>query len=82
MYLLRRATLWASKFRGGDLVSIADQFGMQLYGELDYIREADNGERFRYLYGDWDNVFVPESCLPLSRKKVLVQEWADGVKGQ
>ncbi len=72
MYLLRRTSTWLSKFRGGDLQGIADAFGEQLFGELDYMREADNCERFRELYGDWDNVSVPEACLPLTRKKVLV----------
>jgi len=81
MYLIRRAAMWLSMFRGGDLPAIADQFGMQLFGELDYVREADNCERFRELYGGWENVAVPQSCCALTRKKVLVQEWIDGGKG-
>lgn len=81
MYLLRQTAMWLSKFRGGDLPSIADQFGMQLFGELDYVREADNCERFRELYGYWDKVEVPSSCEALTRKRVLVQEWVEGVKG-
>jgi len=81
MYLLRRSALWLSKFRGGDLVGIADTFGQQLFGELDYYREANNCERFRELYGDWDLIKVPKACIPLTRKKILVQEWIDGEKG-
>jgi predicted unusual protein kinase regulating ubiquinone biosynthesis (AarF/ABC1/UbiB family) len=81
MYLLRRTATWLSRFRAGDVVGIADQFGMQLFGELDYVREANNCERFRELYGDWDSVMVPDVCTPLTRKKVLVMEWVDGVKG-
>lgn len=81
MYLLRRTAMWFSKFRGGDLPAIADQFGMQLFGELDYIREANNCDRFRELYGHWDDVQVPPSCTALTRKKVLVMEWVDGIKG-
>ena len=42
MYLLRRTSTWLSKVRGGNLPKIADAFGMQLFGELDYIREANN----------------------------------------
>ena len=72
MYLLRRTATWLSKFRGGDLQGIADAFGEQLFGELDYVREANNCERFRELYGGWDRVSVPEACLPLTRKKILV----------
>jgi predicted unusual protein kinase regulating ubiquinone biosynthesis (AarF/ABC1/UbiB family) len=81
MYLLRRTATWASKMRGGGLPAIADQFGVQLFGELDYEREANNCERFRELYGDWQNVMVPDVCTVLARKKVLVMEWVDGEKG-
>ena len=81
MYLLRKAAMWLSKWRGGDLPSIADQFGVQLFGELDYVREANNGERFRALYGEWEDVKVPASCISLTRRRVLVQEWIDGEKG-
>lgn len=81
MYLLRRTATWLSKFRGGDLKGIADAFGNQLFGELDYLREANNCDRFRELYGDWDRVSVPEACLPLTRKKVIVMDWIDGETG-
>jgi len=84
MYLIRRTTMWLSKFRGGDVVAIADTFGQQLFGELDYTREAQNCERFRGLYGTgerWDDVDVPASCVELTRKRVLVQEWIEGEKG-
>jgi len=82
MYLLRRTATWLSKMRGGDILGIADQFGIQLFGELDYEREADNCLRFRDLYGnDWDNIMVPDVCTALTRKRVLVMEWVDGEKG-
>mmetsp|Transcript_24356 Transcript_24356/g.52519 ORF Transcript_24356/g.52519 Transcript_24356/m.52519 type:complete len:772 (+) Transcript_24356:242-2557(+) len=81
MYLIRRTTMWLSKFRGGDIVAIADTFGMQLFGELDYVREAKNCERFKDLYGRWDDVVVPSACTELTRKKVLVEEWVEGTKG-
>ena len=82
MYLIRRAAMWLSVFRGGDLPAIADQFGMQLFGELDYVCEANNCNRFRDLYGNWEDVRVPSACNALTRKKVLVMEWVDGVKGR
>jgi len=81
MYLLRRTAMWLSKVRAGDLVQIADAFGMQLFGELDYVREANNCDRFRHIYSDWTDVKVPEACTPLTRSKVLVMEWIDGEKG-
>ena len=81
MYLLRRTAMWLSKVRAGDLVQVADAFGMQLFGELDYVREANNCDRFRQLYSDWTDVKVPAACTPLTRRKVLVMEWVDGEKG-
>jgi len=81
MYLLRRTAMWLSKVRGGDLPQIADAFGMQLFGELDYVREANNCDRFGELYGDWSDVMVPRACNSLTRQKVLVMEWVDGEKG-
>ncbi len=69
MYLIRRTAMWLSKFRGGDIVAIADTFGMQLFGELDYNREARNCEDFRDLYGNWEDVVVPQALIPLTRKK-------------
>lgn len=81
MYLLRRTAMWLSKVRGGDLPKVADAFGMQLFGELDYVREANNCERFRELYGDWDDVEIPATCAALTRRRVLVMSWQEGEKG-
>jgi len=81
MYLIRRTAGWLSRMRGGDILGIADQFGIQLFGELDYEREANNCLRFRALYGHWENILVPDVCTPLTRKRVLVMEWVDGTKG-
>jgi aarF domain-containing kinase len=81
MYLLRRTAMWLSKVRGGNLPKVADAFGMQLFGELDYNREANNCERFRELYANWDDVEIPEACPVLTRRKVLVMSWQDGEKG-
>merc|ERR1719287_431443 len=81
MYLISRTAMWLSKFRGGDVIQLADTFGSQLFGELDYVREAENCERFRKLYGLWDDVVVPPACTGLTRKKVIVMEWVEGTKG-
>jgi predicted unusual protein kinase regulating ubiquinone biosynthesis (AarF/ABC1/UbiB family) len=70
--------LWLQGARG-DRKSRA--FGMQLFGELDYVREANNCERFRALYGDWNDIQVPAACPALTRRRVLVMEWVEGTKG-
>lgn len=81
MYLLRRTAMWLSKVRGGNLPKVADAFGVQLIGELDYVREANNGDRFRELYGDWDDIEIPAPCTALTRRRVLVMSWQEGDKG-
>jgi predicted unusual protein kinase regulating ubiquinone biosynthesis (AarF/ABC1/UbiB family) len=81
MYLLRRTAMWLSKIRGGDLPKVADAFGIQLFGELDYVREANNCDRFKDLYDGWGDVVIPAACNVLTRRRVLVMEWVDGVKG-
>jgi len=81
MYLLRRTAVWLSKWRGGDLPAVADQFGRQLFGELNYVREAENCRRFEGLYEGWDAIRVSSPCTPLTRKRVLVTEWVEGTKG-
>ena len=81
MYLLRRTAMWLSQIRGGNLPKVADAFGMQLFGELDYNREANNCDRFRELYTNWDDVEIPEACTSLTRRRVLVMSWQQGEKG-
>jgi predicted unusual protein kinase regulating ubiquinone biosynthesis (AarF/ABC1/UbiB family) len=72
------STVWGVP---GDLPQIADAFGMQLFGELDYVREANNCERFKALYRYWNDILVPSACTSLTRRRVLVMEWVDGEKG-
>ena len=83
MYLIRRASEWLNKFRGGNIPLLADELGKQLFGELNYNQEAESCELFGKLYRDFSGgrVVVPRACLPLTRKKVMVMEWVDGEKG-
>ncbi len=66
--------------RSLDLTSIIDDFGVLLYRELDYRAEAASAQRFAALYGAAPDVFVPKIYPGLSSSKVLVMEWADGVR--
>lgn len=43
--------------------------------EMDYIKEANNGLKFRQLYGGTPDVVVPKMYLEHSTRKVLVMEW-------
>lgn len=35
-----------------DLPALLDEWAASLFRELDYVREAENGVRFKQLYGD------------------------------
>lgn len=83
MYILRsaaRALRRRYKTRS-NLEAIADEFGSQIYGELNYEQEASNCLKFKGLYGHIPGIFVPGVDLNLTRKRVLTQEWVEGEKG-
>ncbi|GAB2290500.1 hypothetical protein Dimus_024777 [Dionaea muscipula] len=48
--------------------------------EMDYRKEAENGIRFRELYGGLPDVFVPRMYIDKSTNKVLLMEWVKGQK--
>eukprot|EP00186_Timspurckia_oligopyrenoides_P003664 CAMPEP_0182451634 /NCGR_PEP_ID=MMETSP1172-20130603/43824_1 /TAXON_ID=708627 /ORGANISM="Timspurckia oligopyrenoides, Strain CCMP3278" /LENGTH=595 /DNA_ID=CAMNT_0024649417 /DNA_START=319 /DNA_END=2107 /DNA_ORIENTATION=- len=63
-----------------DLVAIIDEFGMKLFDELNYVKEARNCARFKQLYGELDGVYVPDVYQNLTTKKILVMEFVNGTK--
>lgn len=48
--------------------------------EMDYEREADNGIKFRQLYGTIPDVAVPEMYLEQTTRKILTMQWLEGQK--
>ena len=40
-----------------DLPALLDEWATSLFRELDYVREANNGVRFKKLYGDLEVCF-------------------------
>lgn len=48
--------------------------------EMDYIKEANNGLKFRQLYGGLQDVLVPKMYVEHTTRKVLVMEWVEGQK--
>ncbi|CAM9686993.1 unnamed protein product [Chrysoparadoxa australica] len=83
MFILRRFAAWFKVWKklNTDMVGVCDEFGKQLFGELDYEQEARNCKRFGELYGGIPGIFVPDVDMNLTRRRVLVQEWVDGEKG-
>lgn len=48
--------------------------------ELDYKKEAKNGLKFRQLYGEIQDVLIPEMYVKQTTRKVLIMEWVEGQK--
>lgn len=65
---------------GLDLSKIVEEFQTQLLRELDYNFEAINAIKFRNMFKDSRDVYIPEICSEYTTKKVLVMEKIVGVK--
>lgn len=63
-----------------DLPALLDEWATSLFHELDYVREAQNGVRFKKLYGELEGVYVPDMFTHITTQRVLVMEWIDGTR--
>ncbi|XP_010428019.1 PREDICTED: uncharacterized aarF domain-containing protein kinase At1g71810, chloroplastic isoform X2 [Camelina sativa] len=63
-----------------DLEAVVDEWATSLFKEMDYLNEAQNGIKFRKLYGSIKDVLVPKMYTEYSTSKVLVMEWVEGQK--
>ncbi|XP_073260724.1 uncharacterized aarF domain-containing protein kinase At1g71810, chloroplastic isoform X2 [Populus alba] len=63
-----------------DLQAVVDEWASSLFREMDYIKEAKNGLKFRELYGGIEDVLVPYMYLENTTRRVLVMEWVEGKK--
>ncbi|TYI77283.1 hypothetical protein E1A91_D06G133500v1 [Gossypium mustelinum] len=66
----------AGKFNT-DLQAVIDEWASSLFREMDYRKEADNGLKFRRLYGGLKDVFVPNINMEHTTRRVLVMEWVE-----
>jgi aarF domain-containing kinase len=62
------------------LVPLVDEFAGRLFGELDYIAEGHNAERFGKLYAHVSRVRVPKILWEGTSRRVLTMEWIEGCK--
>ncbi|MCP9773180.1 AarF/ABC1/UbiB kinase family protein [Synechococcus sp. Tobar12-5m-g] len=67
---------------GFGLGDIIDEFGRSLFEEIDYLREADNADRFAALFAANPAVTVPSVERLLSSRRVLTTTWINGIKLQ
>jgi len=82
IHIVRRVAgaLRAARNVNTDLAALVDEWAASLFRELDYSEEADNGVRFKRLYGGLEGVFVPDMRVDLTTRRVLVMEWVDGTR--
>ncbi|HSQ90358.1 ABC1 kinase family protein [Romboutsia sp.] len=63
-----------------DLIQIVEEFKTQLIRELDYNFEAINAIKFKKIFKDSNEVYIPQVYGEYTTKKVLVMEKIIGVK--
>jgi len=83
MFILRNFARFFKKWKNlrSDMIGIADEFGKQLFGELNYEQEARNCLRFKQLYGNIEGIYVPDVFFEYTSRRVLTMEWIEGEKG-
>lgn len=65
---------------GIDTGAIADEIRERITDELDYELEASNHREMARAYAGHPFIFVPDVVTSLSRERVLVSEYVDGVR--
>ena len=83
MVLLRRLmglVDTTQNFVSQEFVPLVDEFACRLFGELDYVQEGRNCEKFRDLYRHVPRVRTPGIKWEATSRRVLTMEWIDGVK--
>lgn len=68
---------WAVRYRVRDVVK---EFAVMIKDELDYVLEAQSTNRIRDQFAGDSNVMIPTIYEDVSTSKVLVMEFAEGVK--
>jgi|GEM_PF-199766 len=63
-----------------DYLPVLDRFGADLYAQIDFHQEARNMERFRKNFANFDGITAPKPYHELSTRRVLTQEFIQGVK--
>lgn len=83
MYILRNIAAFIKKQKRlrSNLIGIVDEFGITLCQELNYVREGENCMKFRSLYGQIPDIYVPFIYSDLTSRRILTMEFVDGIKG-
>jgi predicted unusual protein kinase regulating ubiquinone biosynthesis (AarF/ABC1/UbiB family) len=72
-------SLGAVFFRNTDAAAMVEELKARLLDELDYLKEADNQERFRAIWRGHPLIRVPRVHRALTTRRVLTQDYAQGL---
>jgi predicted unusual protein kinase regulating ubiquinone biosynthesis (AarF/ABC1/UbiB family) len=83
MFIIQRAAKYLKKRYKlkSDMLGIANEFGSQLFGELNYTQEALNCMKFKDMYGKIPGIYVPSVYMNFTSTRVLTMEFVEGTKG-
>jgi len=63
-----------------DLIGVYREFKRTTYEEIDYITELANAKRFKEMFGNNPDIYIPRVHEEYVSRRVLVLEWIDGIK--
>ena len=63
-----------------DLMAVYREFKRTVYEEIDYVTETANAKRFKEMFKDDPNIYIPGVYEDYTTRRVLVLEWIDGIK--
>jgi ubiquinone biosynthesis protein len=63
-----------------NLRPLVEEFAHTLHGELDYVREGQNADRFRRAMADEPRLWIPQIHWDLTTRRVLTMERVTGTK--
>src|SRR5215469_14864359 len=63
-----------------DLMAFYREFKRTIYEEIDYVTEAANARRFKEIFKDDPNIYIPRVYDEYVSRRTLVLEWVDGIK--
>jgi predicted unusual protein kinase regulating ubiquinone biosynthesis (AarF/ABC1/UbiB family) len=73
-------TLMRGRYGRINLSVLHEEFARIVRGELDYIQEGKNAERFKKNFKDYERIIIPSVKWDFTRKRILTLEFVGGIK--
>jgi predicted unusual protein kinase regulating ubiquinone biosynthesis (AarF/ABC1/UbiB family) len=75
---LKTAVVWLKRFRAisrrADLDALLAEFSRTLWDEVDYLKEAENAQRFAEMFAEDESVRIPQVYVSHTTRRVLTLE--------